>query len=418
MGQTITEKILAAKAGRKKVLPGEIIEVEPDKVFAHDIFSPGVIDEFKAIGSSLKKAADIILIVDHELPATSEHAANGQLKTIEFAREYGIKNFYFGEGVCHQVIPEKGHVLPGDLIIGTDSHTVTYGALSAFSTGVGSTEMAAIWATGKTWLKVPVSVKVEVRGKLSKGVYSKDLVLYLVGRFGGDGLNYKALEFSGDSISSLSMDARFTLTNMAVEMGAKNGIIAFDDITEDYISRFNSSSYQSYSSDPAAEYEKVVVVEASEIKPQLSGPGAVDKIQEVQDLSGKKITQGFIGSCTNGRLEDLRIAATILSGKKIAPFIKLIVSPASKEIYRAAMKEGLIEIFLEAGAVVTNPCCSLCYGVSGGVLGEIDVAICSNNRNFPGRMGHKNAEIYLASPATVAASAIAGEIITENEIVR
>ncbi len=416
MGQTLTEKILAVKSGKKRLSPGEIVEVTPDKVFSHDIFSPTVIDEFKEMGRELKNQQNIILIIDHELPATSENAAAGYLKTVEFAQKNQIEHFYFGEGVCHVVIPEKGHIKPGDVIIGTDSHTVTYGAISAFSTGVGSTEMAAIWATGKTWLKVPGTIKIQINGELKPGVYSKDLILHLIGKLGSDGLNYKAVEFCGDTITALSMEARFTMTNMVVEMGAKNGIIGFDQKTEAYLTEKGISEYPIYTSDSSAQYEKQIVIDAGEILPQLSGPDGVDQVQELKTLKGKKITQGFIGSCTNGRLEDLRIAAGLLQGKQVAPYVKLIVTPASKQIYRDAIKEGLIETFLEAGAVVTNPCCSLCYGVSGGVLGKEDVAVCSNNRNFPGRMGHKMAEVYLASPATVAASSIAGELIASTDL--
>jgi homoaconitate hydratase family protein len=384
-------------------------------VFAHDIFSPTVIDDFNAMGHELVIPQKIILITDHELPAISSFAADGHLKTVEFARSKQIEHVYYGEGVCHQVIPEKGHVKPGDVFIGTDSHTVTYGALSAFSTGVGSTEMAAIWATGKTWLKVPETIKVEVNGELGKGVYSKDLILYVIGLLGSDGLTYKAIEFCGETISHFSMEARFTLTNMVVEMGAKNGIIGFDDITAEYLSQRKICDYPIYRADVDANYKKVITIDAIDIRPQLAGPNGIDQVQTLSAFAGKPITQGFIGSCTNGRLEDLRIAADVLQGKSVAPFIKLIIAPASRQVYRDALTEGLIETFLDAGAVVVNPSCSLCYGVSGGVLGKNDVAVCSNNRNFPGRMGHKDAEIYLASPAVVAASAIAGEIagITE-----
>lgn len=410
MGMTLTEKITAKHAGEKDVVPGEIVEVDIDKVFVHDIFAAAVIHEFKKQNEKVWNPEKIVFVVDHELPSVSPNAGAKYQEMVEFAKQQSIKNFYYGEGICHQIMPEQGHVKPGEIIIGTDSHTVTYGALNAFSTGIGSKEMSNIWATGKIWLKVPKTIKFIIAGKLKKGVYSKDLILYILGMMKADGCVYKAVDFSGDTIGDLSMDARFTMTNMVVEMGAKNGIMPFDEITRSFLDEKNIRDYDIVENDPDANYEHVHRIDASTIDPQMSNDKSIDDVIRVDSKEGMPIHQGFIGSCTNGRIEDLRIAAAILDGKKIAPYIKFIITPASRSIFKQAMKEGLINTFLDAGAVVTGTGCGLCYGAHGGVVGENEVAICANNRNFPGRLGHKNAKIFLASPATVAASVIEGKI--------
>ncbi|MEO5379076.1 MAG: 3-isopropylmalate dehydratase large subunit [Magnetococcus sp. DMHC-6] len=410
MGQTATEKIIAKHTKQSRVTPGEIVSVTVDRVFSHDIFATTVIREFQKIGKPLWRPQDVILIVDHDVPSTSADSGAIYQEMTDFAIKWGLKNFYYGEGVCHQLMPEKGHVGPGEIIIGTDSHTVTYGALGALATGVGSTEMAAIWSSGTIWLKVPETIRVVLSGALQNGVFAKDLILHLIGLLGSDGCTYKALEFDGPGVATLSMDERLTIANMVVEMGAKNGIFPVDDITRAYLSSRYFSDYPDISSDADAQFCRVISLDMSSISPKLSGPKRVDDIHDLQSLAGMTIHQGFIGSCTNGRLEDLRIAARILAGQSVAPFVKLIISPASRSIYLQAMDEGLIKIFLQAGGVVTNPGCGLCFGKLGGVLGAGEVAICSNNRNFPGRLGHPDAHIYLASPASVALSVITGKI--------
>lgn len=407
---TITEKILAKHAGKDSVTPGEIVEVNVDKVFSHDVFTPFVIEEFEKKGYKIWDRDKIVFISDHEVPSVSEKAGERYQQMAKFAREQGITNFYYGEGICHQLMPEKGHVKPGQIVIGTDSHTVTYGALNTFSTGIGSKEMAQIWNTGKIWLKVPPTIKVTFQNKLQKGVYSKDLILHLLGKIKADGAVYKAIEMSGDTIDDLSMDARFTMTNMVVEMGAKNGIMKFDDKCKKYMQERNITEYDSYDNDEDAVFEKEIVIDSSNVGPQIAGPKRVDEVNDISGVEGLKIHQGFLGSCTNGRIEDLRIAASILKGKKTADYLKFIVTPASNDIFKQALKEGLIDIFLDCGAIVTNSSCGLCMGKSGGVLGKGEVAICSNNRNFPGRLGHKDSKVYLASPAAVAASVIEGKI--------
>ncbi|MBW1984767.1 MAG: 3-isopropylmalate dehydratase large subunit [Deltaproteobacteria bacterium] len=415
MALTLTEKILAKHAGKNVVSPGEIVEVEVDKVFVHDIFAAAVIHEFTKQNKKVWDPEKIVFIVDHELPSVSQNAGAKYQEMAQFAKEQSIDNFYYGEGICHQIMPEQGHVKPGDIIIGTDSHTVTYGALNAFSTGIGSKEMSNIWATGKIWLKVPKTIKFILDGELQKGVYSKDLILYILGMMKADGCVYNAIEFAGDTINSLSMDARFTMTNMVVEMGAKNGIMPFDTATKTFLDERNIMGYQIVENDPDADYSQVHHVDVSTIHPQMATDKSIDDVIDVHSKEGMPIHQGFIGSCTNGRIEDLRIAAAILNGKKVAPYIKFIVTPASRSIFKQAMGEGLINTFLDAGAVVTGSGCGLCYGAHGGVVGENEVAICANNRNFPGRLGHKNAKIFLASPATVAASVIEGKITSPEK---
>ncbi|MBF0110043.1 MAG: 3-isopropylmalate dehydratase large subunit [Magnetococcales bacterium] len=408
MGQTLTEKIIANNARKVKVIPGEIVTVAVDRVFAHDIFATTVITEFEKLGKPLWRPDGVVLIIDHDVPSTSSNSGNIYQRMAEFSRSWGIDKFHYGEGICHQLMPEKGYVIPGSIVIGTDSHTVTYGALGALATGMGSTEMAGIWSRGSVWLKVPHSIQIRLEGSLGTGVTAKDVILHLIGRFGADGCTYKAIEFTGEGVAALSMEQRLTISNMVVEMGAKNGIFPVDEITESYLSDRGITDYQRFASDHDAHYQDSITVDLATLVPQLAGPGKVDSIHPVDELAGKIIHQGFIGSCTNGRLSDLREAATYLQGRQVAPFVKLIITPASRTIYQQAMEEGLITIFLEAGGVVTNPGCGLCFGKLGGVIGPTEVAVCSNNRNFPGRLGHPSAEIYLASPATVAASVVAG----------
>jgi 3-isopropylmalate/(R)-2-methylmalate dehydratase large subunit len=409
----IIEKILANASGKQQVSPGEIIEARIDAAMIHDLTGPLAIKSFREIRA--KKVWDnnkVIIIMDHLVPASSIISANLHRIVRNFAEEQNIQNFYdVGRGgVCHQVMPEKGHVRPGEVIVGADSHTCTYGAFGAFATGIGSTEMAAVFATGKLWFRVPEVIKVNVTGKLQKMVTPKDVILNIVGEIGADGAIYKGLEFSGSTIRDMSVDGRMVLSNMAVEMGAKAGIIEPDKKTLDYVKARTDKPFKSVKSDPDSTYERVVDVDVSDLEPQVAVPHSVDNVKPVSDVEDVEVDQAFIGSCTNGRLEDLRSAARVLKGKKIARGVRLIVIPASQEIYLNALNEGLIKAFMDAGATIGNPNCGPCLGGHMGILAEGEACISSSNRNFVGRMGSSKSFVYLASPATVAASAITGKI--------
>ena len=409
----IIEKILANASGKREVSPGEIIEASIDAAMIHDLTGPLAIKSFRKIGA--KKVWDnqrIVVILDHIVPASSVISANLHRIVRNFVEEQNIENFYdVGRGgVCHQVMPEKGHVRPGEVIVGADSHTCTYGAFGAFATGIGSTEMAAVFVTGKLWFRVPEVIKVNVTGKLQKLVTPKDLTLNIVGKIGADGAIYKGLEFSGSTIRDMSVDGRMVLCNMAVEMGAKAGIIEPDEKTLDYVKARTDKTIKPVKSDPDAAYEKVLDVDVSDLEPQVAVPHSVDNVKQVSEVEDIEVDQAFIGSCTNGRLEDLRSAARVLKGKRIAGGVRLVVIPASQEIYLNALNEGLIKTFMEAGATIGNPNCGPCLGGHMGILAEDEVCISSSNRNFVGRMGSTKSYVYLASPATVAASAITGKI--------
>jgi 3-isopropylmalate/(R)-2-methylmalate dehydratase large subunit len=409
----IIEKILANASGKQQVSPGEIIEANIDTAMIHDLTGPLAIKSFREIGA--KKVWNnnkVIIILDHLVPASSIISANLHRIVRNFAEEQNIKNFYdVGRGgVCHQVMPEKGHVRPGEVIVGADSHTCTYGAFGAFATGIGSTEMAAVFATGKLWFRVPEVIKVNVTGKLQSMVTAKDVTLNIVGKIGADGAIYKGLEFCGSTIRDMSVDGRMVLSNMAVEMGAKAGIIEPDQKTLDYVKARTDKPFKPVKSDPDATYERVVDVNVSDLEPQVAVPHSVDNVKPVSEIEDVEVDQAFIGSCTNGRLEDLRSAAQILKGKKIARGVRLVVIPASQEIYLNALNEGLIKTFMDAGATIGNPNCGPCLGGHMGILAEGEVCISSSNRNFVGRMGSSKSYVYLASPATVAASAITGKI--------
>ena len=409
----IIEKILANASNKKEVNPGEIVEAKIDVAMTHDLTGPLAIKSFNEIGA--KKVWDsnkIVIILDHLVPASSVISA-GLHKTVRnFAKEQNIKNFYdVGRGgVCHQVMPEKGHIRPGEVIVGSDSHTCTYGAFGAFATGIGSTEMAAVFATGKLWFRVPEVIKVDVTGNLPALVTAKDLTLKIIGEIGADGAIYKGLEFCGSTIRELSIDGRMVLANMAVEMGAKAGIIEPDQKTIDYVKSRTDKPFTAFKSDLDATYERTVHVDVSELEPQVAVPHSVDNVKPVSEVEGKHVEQAFIGSCTNGRIEDLREAAKILKGKKIAKGVRLIVIPASQEIYLNAIDEGLIKLFMDAGATVGNPNCGPCLGGHMGIMADGEACISTSNRNFIGRMGSTKSFVYLASPATVAASAITGKI--------
>ena len=413
MPQTITQKILAAHAGKKEVQPGELIQAKVDFVLGNDITSPPAIKEFEKIGA--KKVFDqkkIALVPDHFTPNKDIKSAEQVKMMREFAKKYGI--VYFFEigcmGVEHALLPELELVKSGDLIIGADSHTCTYGALGAFSTGVGSTDMAAAMATGEVWLKVPEQLKFVYKGKLPKWVEGKDLILYTIGQIGVDGALYKSMEFTGEAIQKLSMEGRLTMANMAIEAGAKNGIFEPDKKTP------RSSGYKVYKSDPDAIYNNVYEYDVSKIEPQVSFPHLPSNTKPVSQAKNVKIDQVVIGSCTNGRIEDMRVAAKVLKGHKADPNVRLIIIPATQKVYRQAMDEGLFKIFLDANAAVSTPTCGPCLGGHMGILAEGEKAVATTNRNFIGRMGHPKSEVYLSNIAVAAASAVLGRIGHPEEL--
>ncbi len=416
---TITEKILATHCQRKEVKPGEFIQAEVDFLYGNDITAPLAIEKFREWGAD--KVFDlekIALIPDHFVPNRDIKAAE-QCKVLrKFACQQKIKNYFeVGRaGIEHAFLPEKGFILPGDLIIGADSHTCTLGALGAFASGVGSTDLAAAMITGKVWLKVPSTQKFIYRGSLPRWVTAKDLILYTIGDIGVEGASYQAMEFAGETVSHLSMEGRFTLCNMAVEAGGKNGIIQPDKVTFEYLRSRTTKNYRVYQSDPGARYSQIREYDVSCLEPQVAFPPLPSQVKGVSQIDHKPIDQVVIGSCTNGWLGDLRLSARVLKGRKVHPEVRALIFPATVSIYLQAMKEGLIEIFLEAGAVVSSPTCGPCLGGHMGVLGEGEVAVATTNRNFTGRMGHPKSEVYLASPAVAAASAIKGRIAGPEEL--
>jgi 3-isopropylmalate/(R)-2-methylmalate dehydratase large subunit len=419
MGMTISEKILAEHAGKKEVSAGEIINAKVDLVLANDITAPIAIKEFEKLG--VKDVFDkekIALVPDHFTPQKDIKAAE-QCKILkDFAHKYKIKNYFeIGRvGIEHALLPEQGLVLPGDLVIGADSHTCTYGALGAFATGVGSTDAAVAMATGECWFKVPETIKFIYYGKLQPWVSGKDLILYTIGDIGVDGASYMTMEFTGEVIDRMPMSGRLTMCNMAIEAGAKAGIIAPDNITEEYVKVRAKRPYKFYNSDPDAKYAEIKEYDCSKIQPMVACPHLPSNVKPAVELSHIKIDQVVIGSCTNGRLEDLREAAQILKGRKVHPEVRMIIIPATQKIYMDALKEGLIEIFIEAQAVVSPPTCGPCLGGHMGILAKGERAIATTNRNFVGRMGHPESEVYLSSPAVAAASGVLGRIGTPEEL--
>ncbi len=412
--QTLSEKIFSRAAG-KLVSASEFVLANIDRAMIHDITGPLAVKGFYEIAGKAGRVFDagkIIILFDHQVPADSLAAASNHILLRKFALEQGILNYDVFEGICHQVMPEKGHVRPGELIVGADSHTCAYGALGAFSTGVGSTDMAAVLASGKLWFKVPQTIKFVIRGKLPRHVYSKDIVLHLIGDIGADGANYKACEFTGATIKNLSIAARMTISNMAIEMGGKAGIIEADRKTEEYLKKRvpDFKLDKTWSSDRDAVYEEVRRYDVSKLEPQVAIPHSVDSVRPVGEVEGVKVDQVFIGSCTNGRFEDLKIAASIMKGEKVAKGVRMIVIPASREEYMRATKAGILRQFFDAGAIVESPCCGPCMGGSFGLLGDGEVCLSTSNRNFRGRQGSPEAQIFLCSPATAAASAITGVI--------
>ena len=419
MAMTITEKILAAHAGLKRVEPGELIEVDVDFCLANDITAPIAIERFRQAGAKkIYDAARVALVPDHFVPNKDiESAAQCQILR-EFAQEHKLPHFFeVGRmGIEHALLPEQGLVLPGDVVVGADSHTCTYGGLGAFATGVGSTDLAAVMITGRTWFRVPASIKFVYHGTLAPWVTGKDLILYTIGQVGVDGARYRSMEFTGQVISHLSMDQRLTMANMAIEAGAKNGIIAPDECTRAFVEGRAQRSYTFYESDDNAVYEQVINYDVSEIEPQVALPHSPANSQPVSSLDKISIDQVVIGSCTNGRLEDLRAAADILKNRRIAPGVRCLIIPATQTIYRQAMDEGLFTIFLEAEAAISTPTCGPCLGGHMGILAAGERAVATTNRNFVGRMGHPESEVYLASPAVAAASAVLGRIASPEEL--
>ena len=411
MGKTFTEKILALKSGKKSTVAGEIVTVSPDIVLSHDN-TAAISKKFKQIGvKTVKYPGKIVVPLDHCVPAASEKYASNHKIIREFVKEQAIENFYdINTGVCHQILPEKGHVLPGTLILGADSHTTTYGAFGAFSAGIGRSEVASIWATDKIWLKVPETIKINIKGKIPLGVYPKDIILYIIGNLGADGVLYKAVEFSGNVIENMNISGRMTLCNMSVEMGAKNGYVEPDEKTIQWLSSRTGEKYEIIKSDSDANFEKVINFEVDKLQPQIACPHTVDNVKSVSEVKGIKIDQALIGTCTNGRIEDLKIASEVLKGRKISKNTRLLVFPASMEVYAEAMELGIFQELVKSGAVIMNPGCGPCLGAHEGVLAPGEICLSTANRNFKGRMGCKEAEVYLASPATVAASALCGEI--------
>ncbi len=416
MGQTIAEKILSAHAG-KNVTPGELIISNIDAVMVQDGTGPLAVNEFKKLDKTkLFNPQRTILFIDHAAPSPRKELSNSHSVLREFAKEYGAVLSEVGDGVCHQRLVES-YINPGEVLLGADSHTCTSGALGAFATGVGSTDIAVVMALGKTWLKVPATYKIVLEGSFPKGVYAKDLILHLIGLIGADGATYKALEFTGSAVKNLTMAERFTISNMAVEAGAKSGLFETDEKTYEYLKeQGRADKFKEIKADSDAVYERVININLNELKPTISCPHTVDNTKTIDELGEVKVNQVYIGTCTNGRIEDLRIAAKILKGNKVKEGVRMLVAPASRKVFLEALREGLIETFVEAGASIVTSGCGACVGVHAGILGDGEVCLATQNRNFKGRMGNTEGFIYLSSPATAAYSAIKGYIADVREV--
>lgn len=415
MGATIIEKIIRNNTRISDAKANDIVTVNVDRVMIHDIFIPFVAEKFEEMGfTKLWDPDKVVLIYDHLVPASQVDDTRHFRIGNEFVKKYGMKNIHRADGICHQLMTEAGYVKPGNVVFGTDSHTTTYGCVGAFSSGIGYTEMASILGTGEMWVKVPETIKVTINGTLPSNVTSKDIILTLIGDLGADGATYKALEFTGDTVKNMSVASRMTMSNMAIEAGAKCALFTPDEKTAEYCQIELNDFQKSLYGDSDAFYIKEIEYRAEDFEPVLACPSQVDNIKPVSKLAGTKIDQVFIGSCTNGRLEDLQKAASILKGKKVAPFVKLIVTPASVKIYKQASEDGTLATLIDAGAIVTHPGCGLCCGRAGGILTDGERVVATNNRNFLGRMGTSKVEIFLASPMTAAASAVAGEIISAD----
>ena len=419
MGMTMTQKILAAHAGLSDVKAGQLIEADLDLVLGNDITSPVAINEMKKFDTETVFDKDkIALVMDHFIPNKDIKSAENCKCCRDFACRHEISNYFdVGQmGIEHALLPEKGLVVAGDAVIGADSHTCTYGALGAFSTGVGSTDMAAGMVTGKAWFKVPSALKFELVGKPGGWVSGKDVILHIIGKIGVDGALYKSMEFTGEGIKNLTMDDRFTICNMAIEAGGKNGIFPVDDLAVQYMKEHSKREFTVYEADPDAEYDEVYTIDLSELKPTVAFPHLPENTKTIGSFGDITVDQSVIGSCTNGRIDDMRIAAKVMKGRKVAKNVRCIVIPATQEIYLQAMREGLLEIFIEAGAIVSTPTCGPCLGGYMGILAAGERCISTTNRNFVGRMGHVDSEVYLASPAIAAASALTGKISAPEEL--
>lgn len=415
MGMTMAEKIIACAAGVETTKAGDIETVTLDRLMSNDGTTHLTIDMYNKLKDPHIADIDkLVWIVDHNIPSDSPKTAASQKKMRDFARVHGI-TFYEGEGVCHQVMMEK-HVRPGELIFGADSHTCAYGALGAFGTGVGCTDYLYAMVTGTSWLLVPETLRFNLHGQLPEGVYARDLILTIIGRIGANGANYKAMEFAGEGLHNLTMADRISICNLCVEAGAKTALMEVDDVAMTYLEEHGRTPKACFTSDEDAVFAQVYDIDLSEIKPIVAKPHFVDNVVPAVECQGTRIDEAFLGSCNNGRIEDLRVGAAIIKGKKVAPKVRFLVVPASRTVYKQAMKEGLLDIFMEAGAIVMNPNCSVCWGACQGVIGEGETLISTGTRNFKGRAGHKDSFVYLASAATVTASAIVGEITTADRV--
>lgn len=411
MSMTMSEKILAKASGKDKVEAGEIVMANIDVAMTHDLTGPLAVESFKKIGTEkVWDPSKIVIPFDHQVPADSLDSANNHIIMRKFVKEQDIENFYdVKAGVCHQILPELGHVVPGEVIVGADSHTCTHGALGAFSTGIGSTDMAMVFSTGQLWFKIPETIRFNVTGELKDNVYAKDVILNILGQTGADGATYKACEFAGPSIANMSVSDRMVLCNMAIEMGGKTGMVEPDEKTFDYLKGRTNKTFTPVKTDLNALSLEIRDIDVSELEPQVACPHNVDNVKPVSEVD-TEIDQVFLGSCTNGRLDDMREAAKILKGKEIANETRMLVIPASKEVYSACLDEGLIKIFVDAGALVSAPCCGPCLGGHTGLIGPGEVSLSTSNRNFKGRQGSPDGKVYLSSAAVAAASAIEGRI--------
>ena len=417
MGKTFAEKVLARKAGLPEVAPGQIVEAAPDLGMSHDN-TAAILKIFGKLGlERIRNPERFVVILDHVVPAAQVQYAENHKEIREFVRTQGIRFYDVGRGICHQVVVEEGLARPGWLILGADSHTTTYGALGAFAAGIGRSEMAALWATSKLWLKVPATIRIELTGKLPELVTAKDVILYLIGKLGADGALYRSVEFTGPLVERMSISERLVLCNMVAEMGAKNGYVAPDEATFSYLRERGVAEYEPIYPDPDAEYERVLRFDLSDLEPQVARPHTVDNVVPISEVEGTRVDQVLIGTCTNGRIEDLRLAAEVMGGRPVAEGTRLLILPASREVWVQAAREGLLERFATAGALVLNPGCGPCLGAHQGVLAPGEVCLSTSNRNFKGRMGSPEAEIYLASPAVAAATAVTGVITDPRKLV-
>lgn len=409
---TMSEKILAKASGNDNVEAGDIVIANIDVAMTHDLTGPLSVESFEKIGTEkVWDSSKIVIPFDHQVPADSIDSANNHMIMREFVKKHDIEHFYdVNAGVCHQILPELGHVVPGEVIVGADSHTCTHGALGAFSTGIGSTDMAMVFAEGKLWLKVPETNRFNITGDLKENVYAKDVILHVIGKMGADGSTYKACEFAGDTVSKMTVSDRMVLCNMAIEMGGKTGLVEPDEKTVSYVEKRSNKPYEIFKTDLDSSSLNIIDIDVGDLEPQVACPHNVDNVKPISEVD-QEIDQVFLGSCTNGRLSDLRDAAKLLKGKKIAKDTRMLVIPASKEVYTKALDEGLIKIFVESGALVSAPCCGPCLGGHTGIIGPDEVSLSTSNRNFKGRQGSPDGKVFLSSAAVAAASAIEGKIV-------